>query len=743
MAKVFQFLPAASTPEFLKTIREESKPITTSEKEPSATVITKEPSDAGYDSDADVIAEGEDEPDVSEEDEPEQKQIKKKKPQRRVSTSLLKMIKEYAPANIDCKTDSNCLYVFMIKAIPYIDKRYGNLKDHQNEYEECLSMLAKIIEHMYDSNTQSMRGTYVRYTGIFKKFYINNYKDENEVTGPHVDIVRRILRAERSRVLDQLAINEANLNKRLLDKYEEKYDDFVTTLRNWYEYGMHYDNSKAKAQLLLACVGSTGSRKIEIIDPHITFETYRGYMARMEAEHKPIPSMRLGAQDMNSKEDDSSIPVDRKLYEKEFGFAYTILQRGVAKDKDSAINKYLGPDDERLVPSRSVIKPCLALTAEQVVTAVERFRKLQGVTKENFESRVKEGNKINTREVGPEMKKKFERAFAQSTKHGWKWGTHYLRKCYACASFEVYESKIKEVSNRWVDKSVYLASVLGHMGSAKTSLSYSNIKIIISYPASVFDIPSAELLRNLVAEVKSLRKLITDSMTETKKEVAKIAVEMPPKSDMVTFTNKENTIIHLDRRTKKAYSGEADKVQEVQKSIELLVEHKINPSINNIMQLGFGRPTVSKTIKLLPLEMQKLVEDAGKQEPKVKKPHIPPPVIIPPSTSTTSTTSSTTSTTTSTDEVDFKHHDGSSYVAPKPSKKAKTTKEPKHLLAHGIRVIVPQDGSVAANREIARRDTEYYGADNILLDPKDCTGVIVPKQKHGPKRIRDECHETE
>ena len=302
------------------------------------------------------------------------------------------------------------------------------------------------------------------------------------------------------------------------------------------------------------------------------------------------------------------------------------------------------------------------------------------------------------------MKDYFPRAFALAAKHDWEFSSHYCRKFYANASWEVYQEKIRLVTNKYVDKSVFCANVLGHGGGLSTSLSYMNLFVKFNFDAIEFKIPPAELYRNIVLKNEELKRQIEDFQTYVKKEIQTIALERPKVDNEALFVIDETEIVLTKKR--KHVDPDAD----IRKVIADLKSKKIPVTSNNIKKTGFGRLAIQQFAKRFPSEASWFKRDETK------------------------------------DELDSKHNDDDDATTSPKAKKPKSleaVEAPKHPLPKTVKIIIPQHGSKAANLEVKRRDEMTYGKENTLLDPKDCTGTIVKNVKHGPKKIRDECHSTE
>ena len=212
----------------------------------------------------------------------------------------------------------------MIDNVKLLDKTYG--KDLE-QFEKELELLRKLITTMYHPRTSTMRGMFVKYTGIFKAYYVNPPYNETETKGEHVEIVRRVLHAPVAEVMVELNRKQERLNKRLAKKFHESYDDVVRNVREIYSYRMTNHSTKAMIRLMLACSAACGSRKGENLDPSIEFYTYNEYQEKNK--HK---DMRIGVQPPTESMADS-FKVRAIVYEEKFTFDYVIVQFGVFKDR--------------------------------------------------------------------------------------------------------------------------------------------------------------------------------------------------------------------------------------------------------------------------------------------------------------------------------------------------------------------------------------------------------------------------
>ena len=128
----------------------------------------------GNSSDSDALS-AESEPDFEGEEKKEANPrrpdpVKAKKPLRRSSKIIVDSVHEFEPKLSDCKSDTNCVMAYVIDNVKLLDKTYG--KDLE-QLEKELELLRKLITTMYHPRTSTMRGMFVKYTVIFKAYYVN------------------------------------------------------------------------------------------------------------------------------------------------------------------------------------------------------------------------------------------------------------------------------------------------------------------------------------------------------------------------------------------------------------------------------------------------------------------------------------------------------------------------------------------------------------------------------------------
>ena len=721
MSKYHLFLDEATENTFLQKIREESEPLRCAYSTCSPEGSSQEDDESEDDSDSDVM-DGEDE-DIEEKEfetiAPSHK--KPKKFLRRNSKSLEALIKKYDPT-LECSSDTNCLLEYTNRNIKFLQLNYGQNRDDLTEWVQQLGKLAQIIYTMYSSNTDTLRGAFVNFTGLFKTFYYNDHYDEvdkNMIKGPHIWAMKEVFHAEKAVVKAHQDIRAQRQNERLRDKYHEDYDETILKVLKWDKVGNDSKLKKDSILLLLSSMACMGCRKTAILDPNVEFYTYKEYQEKLKRDGLYQRQMRLGVwKDATTPDKEFSFLIDDKnAYEKLFGsFANVIVQVGVLKDANQSMNKYLtDKNDKRLMPNKVVIKPTIILDAQTVVDNIKKFRSIHDITKENFVSRKKSGAKVSTRNIKPFMIEYFPAAYALSESHRWEFGCHYLRKFYANSSYLVYKDQMKALTGKYIDRSIWASCVLAHSGSLQTSLSYMNLDVSFGFNPEVFAIPDKELLRNMFNMITELKRENEAFKKEIKDQVRTIVLEGPKDENVALFTVKgKNVSVRKVRKYK-------DVDTDIRESIKALKQAGVPHSSNNIMDMGFGRPPIQEFTRKFPEEMKmslwlmlpkgRLVERSDAH-----------------------------------DEIDEKHFEEDdvkdSVVAPAP-KKAKTmpANVPSHPLPEGTKVIVPKHKKAASHAEAIKRDQKRFGPDNVLLEDKDCEGTIEKNVLLAKKLTRDLCKE--
>jgi hypothetical protein len=728
VSKYFLFLEEASQDTFLAIIRKEVEP---DKKDPAFPEVKAMPEVESDDSDGDAGA-GDSEPDESMEEDVKEAieelgriPKKAKRPTKKNSKSLVALIKKYEP-RMECSTDTNCLQAYTMNNIKLLQVTYGD-KDGLAEFANQLKKLQLIVKALYQFETSTLRGAFVTYTGIFKQFYVKKPYKEDPKEGVHMKVVRNVLHADKSAVIAYLQEKEKRLTDRLKDKFVVDYDDYCRKIMKMHTIGTTARYKKDSVQLLLCIMGCIGCRKGALTDPNCEFYTYDEYQEILEARGEKHDTLRIGTWKSPTEFDEEhSFEVESKdAYKKYFhDYKYTIVQKGVLKDSLQSINKYLlDKDDERYVEDKLVIKPSIILTAKQVVSAIKLFREVNGINKESFKDRRSAAARFSTREIKPLIKEYFPVIFAQSARSNFEIGSHLMRKIFTNASYAVYEDRIKLVTGKYVDKSVWASNVLAHSGSLATSLSYANVHVKFGFDKKVFEIPKEELLRNIIHENEEVARKNEEFKKEILLEVKKMGVEVPEDGVFVDFKNTDGLIVKLRKHRKQRYRDEEDEDAAVRDAIEQLHENKVSVTSNNIKKLGFGRKVIQQFTRRHPREMKSSpdeVEPVERKEEQKKR------------------------ALDNGDGLDSKHEDPEEEPKAKKAKKAKPVEPvaaPDFPLPHGKKVIAPQHGSIAAQKEALRRDKIKFGEENVLLKPEDCTGTIEKNVLLAKKLTRDLCVE--
>jgi len=690
MSKFLIFLDKASDDKFLQTIREEC-------------ALDREDQEVSDESQSDS------------EEEVKEPTANTKKPQRNQSKSLQRLIEEHRGG--ECKSDTACLMDYVKENIPLLDVNFG--KDIP-AFEKQLTKLYKIIAHMYPV-TSTLRGIFVQYTALFKDFYVK--RGENEKEGSHVTPVRKILKAEKGLVIEELQRKEAKLVHKLQNKFHEDYNDAARAIRDMYTFGMNESTPQAMIRLLLSLCGAGGMRRGEVLDPSIDFQSLKGYQAELEAQGKSTSELRIGIQETKT---DNSFPVDRLKYEEEFGKDNTLVQFGTLKDRSQQVNRFLKEGDERFTENRTIIKPTVVLTAQEVVAGVTRFRYVNEITKENYKGRVKGPSRFGTRATKPEMKRYFPRSYALAEKNHYEFGSHFMRKLYGNISFDIYQDKLRQVTSKYCDRSIWMSNVLAHQGSLATSLSYANVVIKYNTPTEAFEMPPLEKIRDLMIKLESLEAFVKKDKKLVSADLKKI-IENDP-SEVFFLTEDGSERVSLNKRKKRNFIDEADADREILEHIEILKAKKIDPSNNNLKKLGFGRKVL-------------IAFKSRHPEFKESKP-VAPSTTATSTTSSASTTTSTTSTTSVSTTTAIVTHPKTATTT-KSKKRNSDELDSKHAypLEYKTKVIAPQPKSKAAKKEALIRDQRRFGSENVLEKPEDCEGTIEKNVHLGYKLDRDLCKE--
>ena len=332
MSILLPFLNRASANESLQRIREEVKGYPPSRRLP-------------LDDDEDDEEEEEkarEAPAEEEEEEEEVVRIKEKKPLRKQSAYLLKMIHAADP-ELKCeKADTVCLRALVQRHVEelYVDSTSDSeLKDLALN----LASLAHIIAAMHIStstmrsggrgersvhartshpsthasarsmhthtHTHCDRNDFVHYTAIGKEFLAS--KGERYIKGPQIDVWRHHLKAHESLVIEYLDAKEKRLQEKLGNKYSVDYQDIVKHTRRMYSAGLAEDSSREDISgLALSIMLACGCRKGAILDHHVKFYTLKSHKALLTKAKKPYGGLKFGIEEHAVDLDEGWEPMD-------------------------------------------------------------------------------------------------------------------------------------------------------------------------------------------------------------------------------------------------------------------------------------------------------------------------------------------------------------------------------------------------------------------------------------------------
>ena len=373
---------------------------------------------------------------------------------------------------------------------------------------------------------------------------------------------------------------------------------------------------------------------------------------------------------------------------------HVIVQLGVLKDKAQSTNKY--KSEAEFVPNKILIKPSIIFDAQTVVDTVKHFRKTFNINKKAFKGRVAATNAWGTAVFHPLLKDYYRAAYAKSKQRKWVFGSHYMRKLYAVASYNIYQTQITQMTGKFVDQSYWISTVLAHAGSIATSLSYSNVVVSFGFKVELFKTPPDHLISLFAGQLKHLQATVDALKRKVEKEVPAVERVMSESaSPEVGFLTSDGTVVILPKHTKRRFEDDDDRIRTVQTFVELLEQRGLPASARNLGKLGFGRPTV-----LLWQRYNKSIEDE---------------------------------TSSSENEEDDDCHN------PEP---ATNKVRPQHpLLKRFQRVIAPRPPTQRARAEALQRDRRRFGSKNVLEDESDCHGLIQRNVKLAKKLHRDLCED--
>ena len=376
-------------------------------------------------------------------------------------------------------------------------------------------------------------------------------------------------------------------------------------------------NRRDVTGLLIAIETSCGTRKGGIIDPNVEFYSWKQWQALKRRAGLPAPIMGFGAEE----DPDGFVSIDEDRFADTFptnGMEHVMVQKGVLKSEEESINKYLAAGDDSWISQRSYSKPCLVLTAAEIVKAVRRFRVYFDLKKSTFRGRRIEANNFGSAQIRPIMQKYFGRSMAKADARGWNFGTHHGRRCYAVSAWGIYGDQVQLVTSKYIDRSRFMSKILFHdPNSLNTYLSYNTVVVQFKLSDEVFKTIAKERERDLHAKMSDMQKQID----ELKKMILNQA-EAASSDDrlMIAFTNRSGEQVTIRKRTKRNFKSTDDRDREIQSFVEKLTDRDIEPSKTNLQKLGFGKNILTKWQKRVPQKLPSAAAPAAASPPAPASP---------------------------------------------------------------------------------------------------------------------------
>lgn len=647
--------------------------------------------------------------------EDEERRAKKGKPKKHskriYSPFLRSLIAKYSPDHTcNEEADTTCLLQYVKDFIPQYGAKYTDLK----LFKEQLIRIEKVVSHLV--NTNYVRNYFTEYTGAFRAYLVP--KGE-KFYKPWLDLVSEHLHGEKKRVLVYLKQQDASRLAKLQDGFQENWADADHAVRELFRYAEEGKDKKYGAATILALELCVGSRKTAFLDPNVKFYTWDEWKTTHSSENRN----ELGLQEIGTNELSLEL---KDLSDNKFTSS-VIVQVGILKDAKNKIQKHMAEEDRD--DPRFIVKPCLIYTAEYLVTKIRAFREKYNITRETFTTRKKVGNSWGTRLFHPLLETYFKNSYEKAKSKGWQIGSHHMRRIYVMATIHFFKDSAEMASGKVLAQSVWMALVLGHMGSVATTISYSNCKLIFTPPHEVFQSPPLELIKQLAQQVFDMQETI-DKLQKQANEAAKLQeqvddltqrVAASEATSHVTFVLKDKSVVTVEKNKKHNYKDEQDKLNTMQKSADLLTQHKVPVNVTNLGKMGFGRGLVTEFFKSKNQAQDEPLEEVKEQKQEQAQAqvssNIPPP------------------------------HQEEQIPEQKQAKRQKTqhkaNKEPRtysgkgyHKLRPNEKIISEKEGSTAEANHIRKvRDKKKYGEQ--VFEEGDCEGQIVKDVPLAPKVTRD------
>lgn len=688
----FAFLTEASTDENLDKIRQDSE--------------------HKKNDDIENEVEPEDESDLEE----ERKGKRKPKKTPIKSETLEHLIEKHSPRYKCTQATTSCLLKYVTVHIPYFGDRYRDLK----LFETQLEQLEKIIHHLI--RTGYIRNYFVFFTNAFRDFLIPRgetwYKK-------WYDLVQKHLHTDKARVLVYLKNADDSRTAKLQDGYTEIWDNVEHSARALFRRGEEGNAKTFGASTLLALELCTGARKAAFLDPNVKFYTWEDWK-----NHRHDNRNEMGINDIGS--DTFSLTL-QDLSNDKFTSSL-IVQVGILKDAKNKLQKHL-PEEDRDDP-RFLIKPCLVYTADFLVEKIKSFRGKYEITKENFIDRRSAGAQWDTRLFHKLLDDYFHNSFEHAKRKGWTIGSHHMRRIYVMATLHFFKDSAEVAAGgKVLAQSVWMALVLGHMGSVNTTITYSNLKLVVNPPPKAMQLPPTELILQFAKQVADLQGQVDKIQRSQSSLEAAIAVMNASSDTTAAFVKPDGTAITLQKHTKRKYADEADKQNTVKRIARTLKENGLEVNAANIGKMGIGGKLRTQLLKILKNNGER---DGGEspahvEEQEQKQTHVEPAVAPPPAEDNS--------------ELDHKHNEERPQRAPKRAQtqhEAAYGKNKQYAKLGAKQKVISHssEASEGANIERHRRDlknTKLTG--KVIEKPEDCNGRIIPSVQLGPKLVRDVCAE--
>lgn len=658
------------------------------------------------------------------------------KPIRGQSDTLTGLVHAYFPGLCGVKRGTSCFRAAVEQRIADFD--FEEDPDHE-QLKYRLAQIVELSSAFYDK-TSSQRAYLVSLSKIFKKYW--GARGEAGFSGAHTGVVRSILHADTAAVKALLNERKGLLALKLADRLPVEWPRVQSVVRELYDTAMSKDSLTTQdvANLLFCLETSAGGRKTAYLDPHITFTTFRQYK-RILAKHGEAARFRIGHFSENDERlagtiDDLEIGMDEEDYESQIGMEYVVVQIGVLKDSAEHATKYLPEQTGARALPRTVIKPTLVLTSREIVAAVKRIRFERNLTKKNWRGRAKEGNVFGTQNFHPIIKKHFPDVWAKVNHPGRKEriGSHFGRKIYMNASYEIYKDRVALITGKFIDRSVWGMLVLAHKGSLATSQSYATVLVTFPLPDEVYQIPHAHQLRLLMGQMGSVMKRVSQLERENKvllslvdglqaQALATAAdTSDPGTGELVLLKDSSGKQVAVAKRAGfKKFKTAQESDELVEMLVKRLREADVKPTERNIRALGVGSAAVQAWRKKRGLSRKK-----GSGE-KRKKPELQPE----------------------------EKKEQSAAQPPRPKRKKGFKGVPDELkggirapdpkrqqVPTGIKVKVPEKTPGVAAPGQPGRDEARFGKSNVLLVGEACDGTEISDvnlKARGKPLLRDVC----